>query len=139
MTVRYTFYAEPQHAAALQRVMGEIGIRFDPRKNLCALINDNVTEGIFLGNDLDWLPQKANEHLEDQDHPYRFRNDLDRMDDLLAQYEFLMLMTLHSDWDHPGGDIREIGANELESFRERHPMTMHPAGEQPEALPEQEA
>ena len=135
MTIRYAFHARPEQADALRRVMGEIGVEFDPQENLCALIDDNILEGIFMGNDLDWLPLRANEHLEDRGSRHRFRTDLDQLDDLQAQYGFLTLMTLHSDWDRPGGSIREISPREMEEFRVKHPLAMHPAGEKPEQLP----
>ena len=65
MKVRYIIEAEPAKAAAISRTMGEIGVRFDQQENLCALAQDNIAEGIFMGKDLDWLPGKVNEELDE--------------------------------------------------------------------------
>lgn len=136
MTVRYIIDADPGHAAALTRVMGGIGIRFDPQENLCAMPRENWMEQIYQGNDVEFLVEKANEYLEEvAEHPLRFRPDLEEMDDLQGIYDFLMLMTMGSDWYDLQKGINEINAGRLEEFGQRHPLAMHPAGEEPDELP----
>ncbi len=135
MTLRYAFHARPDQTDALTRVMDEIGVEFDSQENLCALSRDNVLDCIFMGNDLDWLPQKANEYLEEEGSPHRFQSDMDQLDDLQAQFDFLVLMSLDSDWESPGDKIREINPREMESFRAKHPITMHAVGEKPAEFP----
>ena len=131
MPIRYIIDAEPEQAEALSRALGEISVSFDRQLNLCAMIQENELEQIFQGHDLEMLVEKANEYLEEEDHPLRFRRDLDQLDDLQALYDFLMLMTMHSDWYDIYKGINEISSTEMESFREKHPITMHPAQEEP--------
>ena len=138
MPIRYIIDAEPEQAEALSRVLGEISVSFDRQLNLCAMIQENELEQIFQGHDLEMLVEKANEYLEEEDHPLRFRRDLDQLDDLQAQYDFLMLMTMHSDWHDIYRDINEISSTEMEAFREKHPITMHLSQEKPAGLPARE-
>ena len=61
------------------------------------------------------------------------------MDDLQAQYSFLMLMTLHTDWGgDPGKHLREISPAALEEFCAKHPLAVHQAREEPAPLPASE-
>lgn len=139
MSLRYIIDAGPEQAAALTRVLAEIGIKFGAQENLCAMPQDNVQEGIFQGRDLEWLPKKANEYLADAGYGVRVREDIEVMDDLQAQYDFLMLMTLDSDWGgEPGGTILETSHDEIRKFQENHPLAVHDFRDEPAELPPDE-
>ena len=123
MPVKHIIRSEPEQAQALKQALDKLGITFDPQENLCAMPPDNIEDHIFMGNDLDWLPAKANEYLEENGISHRFRTDMEEMDNIQAQYSFLALLTTDSDWEDEE-TIAYISPRNLQEFSVEYPEAM---------------
>ena len=128
--VRYIIDATPDQAGQIQAALAGVGVDFHPTLNLIAMPRDNIEEGIFQGNDLDWLPETINDHLQQESNPVRVQEHIAELD-LQTKQDFLTLVTLHAEWDNNHTRIDGVSEHEWQKFQDQHPLAVHPAGETP--------
>ena len=127
--LRYLLDITHNQTPGLQKALASLDIKFHPSLNLIAMPRDNIEEGIFQGNDLDWLPQTVNSHLEDKGDPQRISEYMAGLN-LQTQQDFLTLVTLHTDWETSHRHINEINDRAWQDFQANHPQAVHPAGQE---------
>ena len=126
MTIRYIVDIEPHLAGRLTSLLAQELPGFNPVRSLCAMPHDNIEEAIFQGSDLDWLPASMNEYLENKNDLHRIREDVTSLD-AKAQYDLLVLATLHGDWgsDASRRRLQTLDPGEWEKFRRKHLEAVH--------------
>ena len=137
--MKYIIEIEPCQAGALEAALDRAGVSFDPNGSLCAMPRDSITESVFTGNDLGWLPGAINGWLEASGDPHRIRDDMSVLGPE-ARFDLLELATMHADWGTKPERQRleEMNRREWERFREKHPLAVHRSEEEPGEVPDGE-
>lgn len=122
-TVKYLITLKVEQVGKLRQAMECAGIQFDVEDNMIGMPSDNIEEKIWMGKDAEFLREKVNEYLEEQEKIERITQLFTEMD-IRAQRDLLLLGSIHSDWQKEF--IKEISPREWEKFRQRHPETILP-------------